>query len=166
MLSPTSSAFRSGGDHARIIQGPILVLKRALQQIIDQWTYYYLLSSVFFCMCQPKWLLLLLLCQYTSISSKPKPTVLSPQRFFLIFMKPFTEYNLRNTKSCWNQGRGLGVIHKPFAGPAVPIQLHICFDNSLADFFFHRLASLIPQSMVNNEYIMYILHSPYYIHIM
>ena len=81
MLSPTSSAFRSGGDHARIIQGPILVLKRALQQIIDQWTYYYLLSSVFFCMCQPKWLLLLLICQYTSISSKPKPTVLSLQFF-------------------------------------------------------------------------------------
>ena len=50
-------------------------------------------------------------------------------------------------------GRGTrGVIRKPFAGPAVPIQLHICFDNSLAD-FFHRMASLISQSMVNNEYI-------------
>ena len=62
-------------------------------------------------------------------------------------MKPLTEYDLRNTKSLWNQG-----IRKPFAGPAVPIQLHICFDNSLSD-FFHRLASLISQSMVNNEYI-------------
>ena len=64
--------------------------------------------------------------------------------FFLVFMKPFTEYDLRNTKSCLNQGGGLGVIRKPYAGPAVPIQFHI---------FFHRLASLISQSMVNNEYI-------------
>ena len=133
MLSPTSSAFRSGGDHARIIQGPILVLKRALQQIIDQWTYYYLLSSVFFCMCQPKWLLLLLLCQYTSISSKPKPTVLSPQRFFLVFMKPFTEYDLRNSSPVGTRPGTRG-HSQTFRRPCSTYSITYLIDNSLADF--------------------------------
>ena len=61
-------------------------------------------------------------------------------------------------------GRGLGVIRKPFADPAVPIQLHIWLIIHW-QILFHRLASLISQSMVNNEHI-YVLHRPYYIHIM
>ena len=132
MLSPTSSAFRSGGDHARIIQGPILVLKRALQQIIDQWTYYYLLSSVFFCMCQPKWLLLLLLCQYTSISSKPiKNLVLGLQRFFLSLLNHLLNTIKKTPRystcalvfGCWELSNVFSQAVQ------VPVQSHITFDN-------------------------------------
>ena len=132
MLSPTSSAFRSGGDHARIIQGPILVLKRALQQIIDQWTYYYLLSSVFFCMCQPKWLLLLLLCQYTSISSKPiKNLVLGLQRFFLSLLNHLLNTIKKTPRystcalvfGCWELSNVFSQAVQ------VPVQSHICFDD-------------------------------------
>ena len=132
MLSPTSSAFRSGGDHARIIQGPILVLKRALQQIIDQWTYYYLLSSVFFCMCQPKWLLLLLLCQYTSISSKPiKNLVLGLQRFFLSLLNHLLN-TIKKTPRCSTCALVFGCweLSNVFSQAVqVPVQSHIIFDN-------------------------------------
>ena len=150
MLSPTSSAFRSGGDHARIIQGPILVLKRALQQIIDQWTYYYLLSSVFFCMCQPKWLLLLLLCQYTSISSKPKTTLLSLQRFFLALWSHSLNTILETPSPIGTRAGDYG----PFANLSLAMQ---CLFNYIFvliihwQLLFHRLASLISLSMVNTK---------------
>ena len=133
MLSPTSSAFRSGGDHARIIQGPILVLKRALQQIIDQWTYYYLLSSVFFCMCQPKWLLLLLLCQYTSISSKPIKNLLClVYNFFFLSLWYHSLNTIKKIPRCSTCALVFGCweLSNVFSQAVqLPVQSHISFHN-------------------------------------
>ena len=149
MLSPTSSAFRSGGDHARIIQGPILVLKRALQQIIDQWTYYYLLSSVFFCMCQPKWLLLLLLCQYTSISSKPIKNLLCI--VYSVFSSSLWNRSLNTVKKtprcstcalvfgCWELSNVFSQAVQ------VPVQSHICFD----DYMIHCQIFFLSLDFIN-----------------